>query len=59
VRTTFTLSDRALSYWDVDSSGWKVADGCYTVEAGAHSRDLPLKLTFSRSNTAMVVESCS
>ncbi|PTU32961.1 beta-glucosidase family protein [Stenotrophobium rhamnosiphilum] len=59
VRTTFTLNDRALSYWDVDSSAWKVADGCYSVEAGAHSRDLPLKLTFSRANTSMTVGSCS
>lgn len=59
VRATYTLNDRALSYWDVDSSGWKVADGCYTVEAGAHSRELPLKLTFSRSNVSVVVGSCS
>ena len=59
VRTTFTLDERALSYWDVDSSSWKVADGCYTAEAGAHSRNLPLKASFMRSDVSVVVGPCS
>lgn len=40
---TFGLDDRAFSYWDVGSSSWHVAPGCYRVEVGASSRDLPLQ----------------
>ncbi|MDP9143028.1 MAG: glycoside hydrolase family 3 C-terminal domain-containing protein [Pseudomonadota bacterium] len=56
--TTFTLGERALSYWDVGSGVWKIADGCYSAEAGAHSRELPLKLTFMRSDAQLVVGEC-
>lgn len=58
VRATYTLKERALSYWDVESSSWKVADGCYTAEAGAHSRQLPLKVDFTRANGATLVSAC-
>ena len=41
-RVRFKLDERAFSYWDVKSAGWRVAPGCYAVEAGFSSRDLPL-----------------
>ncbi|MDX6649341.1 MAG: beta-glucosidase [Solirubrobacteraceae bacterium] len=40
-RVTFTLDDRAFSYWA--GSRWEIAPGCYRVGVGAHSRDLPLQ----------------
>jgi beta-glucosidase len=40
-RVTFTLDDRAFSYWA--GSGWRIAPGCYRIGVGAHSRDLPLQ----------------
>ena len=54
-RVSFTLPPRAFSYWDVNRNGWQIADGCYTVEAGAHSRDLPLKTTVSRVADAVTI----
>jgi beta-glucosidase len=45
---TFPLDDRAFSYWDVTSNGWRVAPGCYGVQVGASSRDLPLNGLASR-----------
>ena len=48
VTVTFPLNERAFSYWDVNTSGWKVAPGCYRVYVGASSRDLPLHGTISR-----------
>jgi Fibronectin type III-like domain len=39
-RVTFALDERALSYWDVNSDGWKVAPGCYSVMAGSSSREI-------------------
>lgn len=38
-RVTFTLDKRSLSVW---KNGWKTVRGCYTVEVGASSRQLPL-----------------
>ena len=40
-RVTFTLDDRAFSWWA--GSGWEVAVGCYRIGVGEHSRDLALK----------------
>lgn len=57
-RVEFTLTPRAFSYWDVGSDGWQIADGCYTVEAGAHSRELPLRVTVSRVADAVTVNGC-
>ena len=37
-RVTLTLDARALSYWDAESHGWKVAPGTYTVWGGGLSR---------------------
>ena len=42
-RVSFTLDERALSYWDSSSGSWRVAPGCYAIEVGSSSRDLPLR----------------
>jgi beta-glucosidase len=47
---SFPLDDRAFSYWDVTSNDWKVAPGCYGVQVGASSRDLPLNGLVSRGS---------
>lgn len=57
-RTVFKLSPRAFSYWDVEGSAWKIADGCYNIEVGAHSRDLPLRTTMLRSASDMTEGGC-
>jgi beta-glucosidase len=38
-RVTFTIDERALSYWNEAARGWTVAPGCYTVEVARSSRD--------------------
>ena len=40
---SFPLDDRAFAYWDISSSSWRVARGCYRVFLGSSSRDLPLR----------------
>jgi len=45
-RVTFTLDQRAFSYWA--GGGWDVAPGCYRIGVGASSRDLPLQGTVGR-----------
>lgn len=55
---TFVLEPRAFSYWNVEDGGWSIADGCYTVEVGAHSRELPLKATVSRIGDAVAINGC-
>lgn len=35
---SFPIDRRALSYWDVQSSSWQVADGCQQVLVGESSR---------------------
>ena len=42
-RVRFVLDERAFSYWDPRSDGWRVAAGCYRIMVGASSRDLPLQ----------------
>jgi hypothetical protein len=42
-RVGFRLEERALSYWDEGSRRWRVARGCYRVEAGRSSRDIRLR----------------
>lgn len=42
---SFALDDRAFSYWDASSKGWKIAPGCYRLRAGDSSRDLRLAPT--------------
>ncbi len=43
-RLSFTLAPRDLSYWDVGSSDWKVAPGCYVFILGQSSRDRALSV---------------
>jgi len=45
---TFQLDSRAFSYWDVNTSSWVVAPGCYSVLVGSSSRDLFLQGTLAR-----------
>jgi beta-glucosidase len=37
-RVRFPIGARALSYWDVEAEGWRVAPGCYRVMVGRSSR---------------------
>jgi beta-glucosidase len=46
---SFPLDERAFSYWDVVSSSWKVAPGCYGVLGGDSTRQLPLTGTIARA----------
>lgn len=39
-RVQFTLSGRALSYWDATSHSWKIAPGTYAVFVGSSSREI-------------------
>jgi beta-glucosidase len=48
-RVTFTLSQRAFSYWDVASDGWKVAPGRYPIGVGSSSRDIRLRASVYRA----------
>ncbi len=57
-RASFVLEQRAFSYWDVETGGWKIADGCYAITAGAHSRDLPLNATATWTQGALSVGGC-
>ena len=38
-------ASRPLSYWNVDTSGWEIAQGDYTVYVAASSRDIRLTST--------------
>lgn len=51
-RVTFTLDERALSYWDVTADDWRVAPGCYTVMVGSSSRDIHQTGILARNSTA-------
>jgi beta-glucosidase len=44
---SITLDRRALSYWDVDSNGWTVDPGQFTVFVGDSSADTPLTKDFT------------
>ena len=37
-RVRFRIGPRDLSYWDVDTDGWRIAPGCYRVMIGRSSR---------------------
>jgi beta-glucosidase len=49
---SFPLDERAFSYWDVGTGGWRVAPGCYGVFVGSSSRDLPLQGAISRGGAS-------
>lgn len=57
-RVAVTLAARGLSYWDVETAGWRQADGCYVIEAGSHSRDLPLRQTLIRESGVSTLAAC-
>jgi beta-glucosidase len=40
------LPAEGLAYYDVAAGGWHIEPGSYTVHAGPHSRDLPLRTSF-------------
>ena len=40
VRTSFAITQRALSYWSAASHSWQVSRGCYTVMVGSDERDI-------------------
>jgi len=42
----FTLIERDVSIWDVDSSAWSVVSGTFNVMVGSSSRDIRAKGTF-------------
>jgi beta-glucosidase len=46
-RITFTVGTRALSYWDVNANGWRVAPGCYSAMVGRSSRDIVQRGNFA------------
>jgi beta-glucosidase len=45
---SFPLNDRSFAYWDTGANNWKVAPGCYGVNVGSSSADLPLTGTIAR-----------
>ena len=47
-RVTIPLAPRAFQYWDVGDQRWRTSRGCYRVEVGGSSRDLPLKAAIPR-----------
>jgi beta-glucosidase len=44
---TFKIGRRALSYWDVRTSRWRIALGCYRVMVGRSSRQIAQRTSFS------------
>jgi beta-glucosidase len=42
-----TIPVSELSYWNEDTSGWKLEEGAYTIHAGSSSRDLKLSAEIS------------
>ena len=48
----FTLDERAFSYWSTAANGWRIAPGCYSVEVGPSSRNLPLRSAIARGGAA-------
>ena len=48
---TFTLDKRSFAYWNKKIHDWHVETGVFTIEAGASSRDLPLKAEVTVEST--------
>ena len=48
---SFTLDKRSFAYWNQEIHDWHVESGVFTVEAGASSRDLPLKAEVTVEST--------
>ncbi|KAH8897404.1 beta-glucosidase-related glycosidase [Thozetella sp. PMI_491] len=50
-KVTFELMRRDLSYWDIVSQEWLIADGEYTISVGFSSRDLKAVTTITPVTT--------
>ena len=48
---SFMLDKRSFAYWNRDIRDWHVETGMFTIEAGASSRDLPLRGTVEVEST--------
>jgi len=48
---SFTLDKRSFAYWNQQIHDWHVETGVFTIEAGASSRDLPLKAEVTVEST--------
>ncbi|MGZ4178946.1 MAG: beta-glucosidase [Solirubrobacteraceae bacterium] len=46
-RVTLSLDSRSFAHWDTASGTWQVTPGCYGVDVGRSSRDLPLTATLA------------
>jgi beta-glucosidase len=46
-RISFRVGPRDLSYWNSDSSSWRVAPGCYAVMVGRSSRQITNRATLA------------
>jgi beta-glucosidase len=46
-RASFSVDQRALSYWDSEARDWAVAPGCYGVMVGRSSRDIDQRATLA------------
>jgi hypothetical protein len=57
-RVGFRLDERALSYWHEGARQWRVATGCYRVEAGRSSRDIRLRGVLSVRATCPAPRAC-
>jgi beta-glucosidase len=45
---TIPLRDDDFAHWAIGKNDWKVAAGCYRVQVGSSSRDLPLRARIAR-----------
>ena len=43
---SFTVTPRDLSFWDVESKGWKAEPGIFQARLGTSSRSIAQSLTF-------------
>jgi beta-glucosidase len=47
-RVRFTLDDRAFSFWDTQSGGWRVEPGEFELLVGASSADIRARAGYTR-----------
>lgn len=47
IRVEIDLDPRAFSFWDAEAADWRFAAGCHVLLAGASSRELPLRGSFT------------
>jgi beta-glucosidase len=49
----FTLNKRSFAHWDTEYQTWRVFNEKYTILAGSHSRNLPLKAELQVTETGI------